>query len=74
MRRRHALFMLGILVVFAVFLGIRLRSERGGRSRRTASTESAGDSSQAADSLRNSEQLRDTMCLASRIGIPCNPL
>ena len=74
MRRRPSLILLAVLVVSVVLLGIRYQSARIERARTVASTNTHRDSLGGRDSARDdSRQAADTMCFASRIGLPCDP-
>ena len=73
MRRRLLLAVLTAVVVFAILLASRYLAP-GTRGERAVSTASSRDTLANADSARRaSAQEQDTMCFASRIGLPCNP-
>ena len=73
MRRRLLLALLTAVVVFAILLGPRYL-QLGTRGERAASTGSQRDSlADTVSATRASSQEQDTMCLASRIALPCNP-
>lgn len=74
MRRRLSLILLGILVVLAVLVSTRYQSLGREGSRRVASSTTPRDSLATADSAAaDARQEADTMCFASRFGLPCDP-
>jgi hypothetical protein len=75
MRRRFSLVLVAILVVLAFVVSTHYLSSRSRGAGRIASTRGAGDSSARLDSAvrADARQEADTMCLASRIGLPCDP-
>jgi hypothetical protein len=75
MRRRLSLALLAVLVVLAVVVSSRYLSSRNQAARRIASTSSPRDTLAEQDSAARAEARRsaDTMCFASRIGLPCDP-
>ena len=74
MRRRLSLALVAVLVIVAVAAMLYL-SPRMQASRRVASTGSPPDTLAATDSAAqvSARQDADTMCFASRIGLPCDP-
>jgi hypothetical protein len=75
MRRRLSLVLVGVVVVLAAVLSATYLSLRSRRTERIASTGPARDSLARLDSAARVEarQQADTMCFASRIGLPCDP-
>jgi hypothetical protein len=75
MRRRLSLALLAVLVIFTVFVSTRYRSRRTTPTHSVSTNGILRDSSAALDSAAeaNARQADDTMCLASRIGFPCDP-
>jgi hypothetical protein len=75
MRRRHSLALLAVLVVLAFFASTRYLSPRNQAARRVAPTVEQRDTLARLDSAAgaDSRQDVDTMCFASRLGLPCNP-
>ncbi|MFL5526867.1 MAG: hypothetical protein ACJ79B_13635 [Gemmatimonadaceae bacterium] len=73
MRRRLSLVLLTIIVALGVAVSRYYFAERP-RSATVVSTGSARDSIARRDSLarENNRQDVDTMCMASRIGLPCD--
>jgi hypothetical protein len=69
MRRRLSLALLAVLVILVVVVSTRYRSYRNQSGRRVASAGAPRDSAAEADA----RQSADTMCLASRIFLPCDP-
>jgi uncharacterized protein YpmS len=69
MRRRFSLALIAVLVVLTVFVSTRYLSPRNQAARRVAAAQR--DSLARLDSAYRQEA--DTMCLASRIGLPCDP-
>lgn len=75
MRRRFSLALLAaVLVVAAIVLFIGYRTPVSPPGGRVASADSAADTLARFDSAQraNARAARDTMCLASRIGLPCD--
>ena len=74
MRRRLSLALLTVLVVFAVIMSTRYLSSRN-QARRVASAGAPRDTLAEQDSAARADarQSADTMCFASRIGLPCDP-
>jgi type II secretory pathway pseudopilin PulG len=75
MRRRFSLVLLAVLVVVAVYVSTNWLSHRTRGINRVASTSVARDSLARLDSAARAESREDadTMCFASRIGLPCDP-
>ena len=75
MRRRLSLVLVAILVVLAVVASYEYLSPRNRAADRIASTGPERDSLARLDSAARADarQEADTMCLASRIGLPCDP-
>jgi hypothetical protein len=75
MRRRFSLALLAVLVVLAVLVSTRYFSPRNRGAHRVASTGISRDSLARLDSAARAESREDadTMCFASRIGLPCDP-
>jgi hypothetical protein len=75
MRRRLSLVLVAVLVVLAVVVSARYLSLRTRSADRIASTGPARDSLARLDSAARADarQEADTMCFASRIGLPCDP-
>jgi uncharacterized protein YpmS len=75
MRRRLTLALLAVIVVLAVVVSTRYLSPRNRGTHQVASTSASRDSLARLDSAARAEarQEADTMCFASRIGIPCDP-
>jgi hypothetical protein len=75
MRRRFSLVLLAVLVVVAVFVSTHWLLHRARGVNRVASTSVARDSLARLDSAARAESREDadTMCFASRIGLPCDP-
>ena len=75
MRRRLSLALLAVLVVLAVVVSTRYLSPRNRGMHQVASTSAARDSLATLDSAARADarQEADTMCFASRIGLPCDP-
>ncbi|MEO8578089.1 MAG: hypothetical protein ABI556_15370 [Gemmatimonadales bacterium] len=75
MRRRLSLALLTLVTVLAIVIVASYVSRRNTPAARTASSGVARDSTAAADSAveEASRQNQDTMCFASRIGLPCDP-
>jgi len=71
MRRRLSLALLAVFVVLAVFVSTQYLSSRSRAVRRTPS----GNDTLSRDSAARAaaRQEADTMCFASRIGLPCDP-
>ena len=72
MRRRLSLALLTVVAFFAIVIATRYLSPGTRGANRVAST-AGRDSLAALDSADRGEPLQDTMCFASRIGLPCNP-
>jgi len=75
MRRRLSLALLTVLVVLAVVVSLRYLSSRHQAARRVAQAGAPRDTLAEQDSAARAEarQSADTMCFASRIGLPCDP-
>jgi hypothetical protein len=75
MRRRLSLVLLAIFVVFAGVAIKHYLSSKARRGDRIASTAAPKDSLAILDSIARADARReaDTMCLASRVGLPCDP-
>jgi hypothetical protein len=75
MRRRLSLVLVAIVVVLAVVASILYLSPRTRSAGKIASTSPAADSLARLDSAARADarEERDTMCFASRIGLPCDP-
>jgi hypothetical protein len=75
MRRRLSLALLAALVILVVVVSTRYRSYRSQSGRRVASAGAPRDSVARSDSAAEADarQSADTMCLASRIFLPCDP-
>jgi len=75
MRRRFSLALLAVLVVLAVVVSTHYLSPRTRGARRVASTSASPDSLARLDSAARADAHADadTMCFASRIGLPCDP-
>jgi hypothetical protein len=75
MRRRLSLALLTVLVVLAVVVSTRYLSPRNQAARRVAQAGASRDTLAERDSAARAEarQSADTMCFASRIGLPCDP-
>ena len=75
MRRGLMLALLAIVAVLAIVASARYLSARSQTSRRAAALGVSRDSLARLDSATraDSRQERDTMCLASRIGLSCDP-
>jgi hypothetical protein len=74
MRRRLWLALLALLVVVAVVISLRYRTPANRSGGRVASTGTPADTLAQSDSAaRANARAADTMCLASRIGLPCDP-
>ena len=75
MRRRLSLVLVAILVVLAVVASYQYLLRRNRAPDRIASTGPERDSLARLDSAARADarQEADTMCFASRIGLPCNP-
>ncbi len=69
MRRCFSLALLAVLVVLTVVVSTRYLSPRNQAAHRVAAAQR--DSLARLDSTYRAEG--DTMCFASRIGLPCNP-
>ena len=75
MRRRLSLVIVAIFVVLAVVASYHYLSPRNRGAHRIASTSPENDSLAKLDSAERADarQNADTMCFASRIGLPCDP-
>jgi len=75
MRRRSSLALLALLVILAIVASTRYVSLRNQAARKIASAGEPRDSLARLDSAARADARRDidTMCLASRIGLPCDP-
>jgi hypothetical protein len=75
MRRRSSLVLLAVFVVIAIVASARYVSLRKQGARRISSAGEPRDSVTRLDSAAQADarQYTDTMCLASRIGLPCDP-
>ncbi len=75
MRRRSSLALLALLVILAIVASTRYVSLRNQAARKIASASQPRDSLARLDSAARAEARQDidTMCLASRIGLPCDP-
>jgi hypothetical protein len=75
MRRRFSLVLVAVLVVLAFVASTHYLSSRTRVADRIASTRPARASLARLDSATRADarQERDTMCFASRIGLPCDP-
>jgi hypothetical protein len=75
MRRRLSLVLVAVLVVLAVLASTYYLSPRTRGADRIASTGAVRDSLAGVDSAARADarQQVDTMCFASRIGLPCDP-
>lgn len=71
MRRRVLLALLTVIGVFAVLVATN-RVRFGVRETTVASSDSLADSVSADSVERAARRAADTMCFASRIGLPCN--
>jgi hypothetical protein len=75
MRRRFSLALLAVLMVLAVVVTNHYLSARARGSQRVATNGASRDSLARLDSAARAEARADadTMCFASRIGLPCDP-
>jgi hypothetical protein len=75
MRRRSSLALLALLVILAIVASTRYVSLRNQAAHTIASAGERRDSVARLDSAARADARRDidTMCLASRIGLPCDP-
>ena len=75
MRRRLSLILVAVLVILMVVASTLYLSLRSRGAGRIASTGPARDSLARLDSAARADarQEADTMCFASRIGLPCDP-
>jgi hypothetical protein len=75
MRRRSSLALLAAFVVIAIVASTRYMSLRNQAARRITPAGEPRDSVARLDSAAQADarQDTDTMCFASRIGIPCDP-
>ena len=69
--RRFSLTLIFFVVVIVALLGARYQWERTHRAGRTAVSAAQRDSLRR-DSSANERDPADTMCLASRLGFPCD--
>jgi hypothetical protein len=69
--RRVSLTLIAFVVVVVVLLGARYQWARAHRPR-TAETTAQRDSLRR-DTTRTSAEPADTMCMAHRLGFPCDP-
>lgn len=70
MRRRALLSLIAFVVVIVVLIGARYQWGRTHRSVRMATT--SQQDSLRRDSLANQRNPADTMCFASKLGLPCD--
>ena len=72
MRRRLSLALFAVLVILAVVVSTRYTSSRNRVTRRVTP---ASDSLARIDSAARADarEAIDTMCFASRVGLPCSP-
>jgi len=75
MRRRLSLALLAVLVVLAVVVSTRYLSPRNRVTRRVTPAGVSRDSLARLDSAAQADarEAIDTMCFASRFGLPCDP-
>jgi hypothetical protein len=75
MRRRLSLALLAVLVVLAAVTSVRNLSPRARAPRKVAASGAPRDTLARLDSATSGgyRENPDTMCLASRIGLPCDP-
>jgi hypothetical protein len=75
MRRRSSLVLLALLVILAIVTSTRYVALRNQAARKIASAGEPRDSLARLDSAAQADarQDTDTMCFASRIGLPCDP-
>ena len=75
MRRRISLALLAVVVVIAIIVSTRYLLLRNQAGRRIATAGQPRDSAARLDSAAQADARleTDTMCLASRIGLPCDP-
>jgi hypothetical protein len=75
MRRRIALLLFAVLVLFAVIAYARYTSLRPQTPRGVITVQASRDTIAQEDSAARAEarQDLDTMCIASRFGLPCDP-
>jgi hypothetical protein len=75
MRRRLSMVLVAVVVVLAAVVSATYLSHKTRRAERIASTGPARDSLARLDSAARADarQEADTMCFASRIGLPCDP-
>ena len=75
MKRRLSIAVLTVLVMLAVVVSTLYLAPGGRAFRNGASAVSRQDTAAATDSAAEarSRQEADTMCFASRIGLPCDP-
>jgi len=74
MRRRSTLALVAVLVVIAIVVSTRYVSLRNQAARRTTAGEPRDSVARLGSASRAyARQDADTMCFASRIGLPCDP-
>ncbi len=75
MRRRFSLAVLVVFVLIAVVVSARHRTSSRVAARVVASRAARGDTLRRLDSATRSDAsaAADTMCFASRVGLPCDP-
>jgi hypothetical protein len=75
MRRRPSLVVLAVLVILAIVASTRYVSLRSRAAPRITSAGEPRDSVARLDSAAQARarQDTDTMCFASRVGLPCDP-
>jgi hypothetical protein len=75
MRRSSSILLLALLVILAIVTSTRYVALRNQAARKTASVGALRDSVARLDSAAQAEARQDidTMCIASRIGLPCDP-
>ena len=75
MRRSSSILLLALLVILAIVTSTRYVTLRNQAARKMASAGAPRDSVARLDSAAQAEARQDidTMCIASRIGLPCDP-
>jgi len=75
MRRSSSILLLALLVILAIVTSTRYVALRHQAARKMASAGAPRDSVARLDSAAQAEARQDidTMCIASRIGLPCDP-
>lgn len=75
MRRRLSLALLAVLVILAAVMSVRHLSPRARAPRKVAASGAPRDTLARRDSTASGgyRENADTMCFASRIGLPCDP-